>query len=215
MWPPLAHRRKTALKELVSVGIAMLALVISAVTAYFNIVRRSDEVSIVIPTFPGHWIEGKNLILSEFTIVLINTGDRDAVLDLIWLTVDQTTPGHDATDCKKGESVGVDGEPVVIKAKSAISKRFNPIALSDEKGEKSTIEVKLSEENIRNESFPLEVCIDLQISTPAEALTWKTISISRSEQFRKDGKHVNPGFVSHDTTRPIVIVRHVGSIFGD
>lgn len=151
------------------------------------------------------------LELSGFRVVYMNGGNRSAVVHYVWLLADQTTPGASDNGCPNAEEVGLDGDSVVLKEKEIVEKPIRSRDVFDEKA--ATLVV--SDQNVRNDVFPLEVCVSVWFSTPSETLQAKRITLIRDEHYS-----LTRGFdysVKEVKKRniPVVLVKRRGNIFTD
>jgi len=197
-------------KDWITLTLSVLAFLISVVTAYFNLVRQTDDLRLVISATPGTFINDNRIELSEFTVSLINAGNRNAIVHYIWVLIDQTTEGKAQTNCAQGTEVGVDGQPLIIKEKEILPKQIQavPMAGGDKPG------VPITAENLQRGYFPYEVCLGFFLSTPSETMIYRRVSIIRSSRY-----DLNGGFSDNDgekaKDRAVVLIKRNGNIFLD
>lgn len=200
--------------------LSSVALVISAGSGYFNIVRQTDYLSGIVTIIPIALARGTEIIFyDEISINLINSGNRTAVIDHIDLIVDQSLAKQGAeNNCMNGTKFRTDFETLVIKEKEIVAKKVKiiPLGRSDEEKLKSghNITLALSDENKKRDSFLIEMCLGIGVSTPALANRYKIIPFLQFETV-KDRYEFSFSSDRERLSKPFEILRQSGSIFSD
>jgi hypothetical protein len=207
-------RKGGGLREVLSMTLSVLAFILSIGTAYFTIVRQLDELSLVIPTFPAIMTGSNYFEVNNFDLTFMNSGTRAAVIELIYLAVDQQSPGDTPTNCSKGVTVGVDLLSLTIKEGDIVTKTFQAQPAGTGQLDQHGIKVPLLDENISRGVFPLEVCLGLQIFTPSQARLSKTVSVLKADAFSVTSGFTSTSHVTEPMDR-IPLIRKIGTIFYD
>src|SRR5215212_6888961 len=86
----IASRLKAAMekfglapKDVITITLSLSAFVLSAMTAYFNVIRRVDDVRVIVSGDPRVTFNGENLeagLPRKYTLIFFNTGSRPAVI---------------------------------------------------------------------------------------------------------------------------------------
>ncbi len=198
-------------KDFITVSLSVLAFIVAAGSAYFGWVRQSDELIMTFSSYPAITRIDNKLQLSEFRVVLMNSGNRAAVVHYVWLLMDQTTLGASNTECPNREDVGIDVVSVVLKEKEIVEKSIQSKAISQD----GPAALVVSDQNIRNDIFPLEVCLDVSFSTPSETLQAKRITVIRDEHYSFTRGFDRSKIKERTRNVPVVLVKRRGNIFTD
>src|SRR5580704_12946139 len=95
MWPPYKKPSSFAVKDWVATAIAVLALIVSATTAYFNVIRTTDDLSVVATNIPELKVNSVGMLelsTSDVSVILINSGNRRAAISSFLVSVSQLRP---------------------------------------------------------------------------------------------------------------------------
>jgi hypothetical protein len=207
-------------KDWVTVSFSALALIISAVSAYFNLVRREDNLSVVIDGFPFvHQVDSDNLAITseDTTLAFINSGTRSAAVTSVNIFFLQ----HDGASRCSETSTGSDGvwfattfQPVAVKANEVVTQKINishPFRVdSSKRNDKGWYLLRLNNENKSKKIVNVEVCYAIFVATPSVATHVEHLS---GVEFRLQGQ--NTLFDPIDPNRPPkLLLRSSGTIFG-
>jgi hypothetical protein len=122
--------------ELTTRVMSIMALLISLLTAYFNIIRKTDELSVVIDNFPIVAIDSDsgNLALGglQQRFTFINSGS-----DSIAVTEEGISVGE-KTECEHLIGLSYDIAPLVLKPGEIISQELHKIKQEQLNGWKRT-----------------------------------------------------------------------------
>lgn len=180
---------RMTLKDWVTMLVAVLALVVSGTTAYFNILQRSYAISAVVTNPPG--VIGFNSHIevsdSEATIVFINSGNRPiAITDVdIWVT--QPNNPKDK-DCRlsgyRAISIQTNFEPFAIKEREIVTKRIKATAspidkYDDVRAVADGLAMPVAKENAGLDKYPVMLCYLVQMATPLAAFHTEYIPLRR------------------------------------
>jgi hypothetical protein len=111
--------------ELTTRVISIIALLISVLTAYFNIIRKTDELSVVIDNFPIVYIDrdsgnlGLGGLYQQFTF--INFGSFSMAV------TDEGVSIGEKAQCEPWIGLSYDIAPVVIKSGEIVSQEIHKI----------------------------------------------------------------------------------------
>jgi hypothetical protein len=156
----------------------------------------------------------------ELSVVLINNGNRPAVISRVSLHIHEYDEDR-KFECEYNAAVTstfeTDFEPVVLKEKEVTYKKLNIGSTFVSRGEKTIEKVDaksyrtlLSEKNKGKEEIPVEVCIQVALSTPSLADHRVNISLEREDVQRH---WVNMGRYEPEPPRPHRLLREFGTIW--
>jgi hypothetical protein len=208
-------------KDWFTTGFSVLALAISAITAYFSVLRREDNLSVVIGNIPVvHRLDGNTIGVtnSETTLVFLNSGTRPAAIASVRMFFLQ----HEGPSKCDRTSTGQDGpwfsttfEPLSVKGNEVATQNIaikHPFGSADvQKNDKGFYVFPVSDENKKKEVLHIELCYSFLISTPSVATIGRNIS---GLEYR-----LEIGRMSYDaidqTKPPAMLIKKSGTIFGD
>ena len=209
--------------ELTTRVMSIMALLISLLTAYFNIIRRTDEMSVVIDNFPIVYIDsdsgnlGLGGLQQRFTF--INSGS-----DSMAVTEEGISVGE-KTECEPLIGLSYDIAPVVLKSGEIISQALHKVKQeqlrgwkrSETKGDDAEIlDPKVFKPQVNNEMY---VCAFFTIVSSSAHLTERKMVplykgklkiMSQSTPLLDAVRDLEYFF---DTDRPITIYHRYGTIF--
>lgn len=214
-------------KDWVTLSLSLLALTVSAGSAYFSIVQRTDDIGLVFRSPPLVQMHGDQLILEKalgYPTVLINSGNRPAVVSSINMQIFQAKTASDvACSGRQMTAFQSDFNAIVVKDKEVtavtlrlLRPRFESTLAKEVILEKSTFfQFPLNEELKSEKYITVEACLEVEISTPSLAyhsakIRVATLTVDRTGIYL-GGDKVSPGWVP----RPHVIYKHSGTIFTD
>jgi hypothetical protein len=219
MWPPYKKSRDFAAKDWIATAIASLALGVSATTAYFNVIRTTDDLS-VIATLPElQMTSGGLLQLSsgDVTAIFINSGNRQAAISSFLVSISQLRPdirfrGNECLDELPNEDrtqiykTGLDGEIIGNKEMRTERVRLN--------GKTGPLAFPIAPFNKSLRAFSVVACFDLDIVTPSNA-NISNYQVVREWQISKDNSGGYDIVVADqpDYSKPLQIYRRIGTIF--
>jgi hypothetical protein len=213
------------LKDWVTLGISMLALAISGGSAYFNILRVEDRVSLIVEDGPVAFMTNDNnfsvYLDSEPNFIFINSGSRPAVIAWLRLFFLQSS-GKAQKTCSSfldGNEATFDTnfEPLVVKEREVVTKK---IKMTD-----AAIESKMKKGSSGNFLFPVEtafigetrititVCAAVRVVTPSVALHDAAVPIyqymmTRMGDFTDESSDIDAAW-----RVPQILIRESGTIF--
>lgn len=114
-------------KDVIALSISIVAIIISAVTAYFTLFRQVDNVSVVVDKYPFLELYDKTkvAISGESTLVFLNTGSRPAsVIDLSVL-VNQNIEDDTKGACEQAtDEFKTNFEPLILEPNKVVLKKL-------------------------------------------------------------------------------------------
>jgi hypothetical protein len=229
--PPTAgEKTKAAIKDWIAISLSVLALFISLITAYFNLVRQIDDLSTIIEGYPlpGVATDPARLIVSgEISVLFINSGNRPSAISGIGYHVEQWPDSpHDGSESCYINSVSfdTDHQPIVVKQNEIVAAKVRlkrgPYAeaakLQDEEG--GGFSFPVSDENLRSGEYTLTVCLSFVISTPSVGTKPVFLKLQRYVLRNQPGTYfirVAEGkrSIFRGTQQPEVLLRRFGTIF--
>jgi hypothetical protein len=209
-------------RDWASFVMSSVAFVVSISVAFFTVVRQEDNISVVFRDTPFLMRDdGESLMVKwgELSIVLINNGNRPAVVSHIALRVHEYIKER-VNECDGSEAATVtfetDFEPVVLKEKEVTFKKIgirSTASNSRQKLEKidvNSYRVMVDDSNKGKEKIPLEVCLYVGLSTPSLADFRTSVSLDRTDV---EVGWVDVGYYYPDPPKPYRILRNFRTIF--
>jgi hypothetical protein len=172
--PETGERPVRAWKDHVSILMSTLALLISACTFYFNIIREKDDLRVVIEAAPDFEIDYEKLafgIQVPTYLTFINSGNRPAAVLDVKLFLDQSPKAElhqESCETEKGSAtiLASSFKPTIIKPSEITSvevtfghRRENP---DDPIADPIPIEI----ESAKKKQINALICLRYTISTP-------------------------------------------------
>jgi hypothetical protein len=168
------------IKDWVAITLSALAFCLSAATAYFNILRQEDNVSVTFGDVPSIIIsDTKDQLLifdDHVDLIVINSGNRGVAISGLAMFVmqhDQSTKCKDVTSGNGGAWFTYDMEPFVVKANDLASKRlriekpyFGPEIQKTPSGQYT---FAIEEINKGKSASLIEICFAVWFTTPAKS----------------------------------------------
>jgi hypothetical protein len=154
-----------------SVAIAVIALGASATTAYFALLRKTEELRIVVDTWPKHDVDldsGRLFIESEpIGVSFINSGNRPfIILGSEVIIVEDTGPYSQPSTCK-GSTQRTSLRPFVIKENEIIHKEVSVLGIDPYKRKIFfPNQIQLNPEG--GESYRATMCVSFHAASPTE-----------------------------------------------
>lgn len=110
--------------DVLTLTVSMLALLVSVLTTYYTIVRQADDLNVIVDSVPAVNVAGNQLKLGNASIVLMNDGNRPAVVNTIWLYLEQKAPPASSTGsqkaCASNSAYAVDITPISVKENAVV-----------------------------------------------------------------------------------------------
>jgi hypothetical protein len=221
MWPPYKKPRSFAVvKDWAAITIALLALSVSAATAYFNVIRTTDDLSMVATNIPELKVNSVGMLelsTSDVSVILINSGNRRAAISSFLVSISQLRPDarHLGSECldelpRKDRtqiySTGLDG--LVVGDKEVRTQRFML------NGKTGPLAFPIAPFNKGAKGFTVVVCFDIDVVTPSAADV-SNYQIVREWKITKgsDGNYDVTVADKPDDRKPLQIYRRVGTIW--
>jgi hypothetical protein len=228
----IASRLKAAMekfglapKDVITITLSLSAFVLSAMTAYFNVIRRVDDVRVIVSGDPRMTFYGENLeagLPRKYALIFFNTGSRSAViLDHSFVfaqLLPQPLPDSKPSGSKCGQNANTfdsNLKPFVIKEKEVIVKDiiiggrgdFNRRTEQELEGMGLVIKVT----DVGQFSYDFRVCLVFGATTPSTAHHTREIQVSHNVLSKRpmDYEVLNPISIK----RPVKIVDEGGTIF--
>lgn len=206
-------------KDWFAVGFSALALLISMVTAYYSVVRRDDNLSVVIGSAPFvRQVDADNIEITddETTLVFINSGTRSAAITGVSIFFMQ----HEGPSRCAQTSSGNDGawfetgfEPIAVKANEVMTQRAKirrPYpSTSFTQNDRGWYRFRLSDENKLKEVANIEVCYAIYLATPSVAMHLEHVS---GEEYRIKDRITMTDAIDENRP-PIQLIKSSGTIF--
>lgn len=206
------------LKDVVSLVLSTLAFAVSGGTAYYNIIRETDDLRVVISSTPSYRIdEGlkRAAAFGDLSMVFINSGNRAAAIVRVVLEVGQ--PGGGLGECGGSyTSIVVDLEPFVVKEKEIVTKWMTLKTKSEGFGYKletdGAISFPLTEENLKRDTLDFDTCLNFFAATPSNAEVTTRLFVKGLRYAKAEGADLRGG-TDVVVSKPRTIVHERGSIF--
>jgi|GEM_PF-3601775 len=171
---------KLSWRDWVTLTLSILAFILSLGTAYFNLLRQDDDLSLTVKSVPFMNRPSSEVLTAKIDrpieLIFINSGNRPAVVSEISVGLNQLVDGK--TRCPAPQQSDQAGtawfatnfESFVIKEKEVATKKvvinrrfFGPPIKSDDTAVTLPIVDSLKPKNV----IPVEVCLTLQVATPS------------------------------------------------
>jgi hypothetical protein len=160
-------------RDRVTIGFSAIALAVSLLSAYYNIFRQSDDLSIVVSFPPMPDEEGELTLRSashELYGTFVNSGNRAAVIGSVSLWFPQRATQAEL-NCREldlvDSQVPLVMEPWVLKEKEVVIRTLKPNDSLIEKD--GSLMIPLAFEAKKARSWWVGVCLSLGIVTPSGA----------------------------------------------
>jgi hypothetical protein len=176
------------LKDWISLGLSILAFGLSAVTTYYNIWRQEDDISVVAELGAFAIRTSKDRLFIEkglpTKIAFLNSGNRPAAIMNVTLSFFQARLlGDDGCPVMQSTSINTDFAPLVIKpgdvatasVRLADGRWYENDEIKKEESDRYSFLVR--PDNLELTRFPVEVCLDVRLSTPSHGSHFRSVSI--------------------------------------
>jgi hypothetical protein len=217
-------RSNMTLKDWFTVTLSICAFFISAATAYFNIVRQQDNLSVSVASFPDVVkLDDEQLLVGkdEAALVFINSGNRAAAItgvSIFFMQHDQQSKCDEVTSGNNGAWFLTDMEPIVVKQNDITTKTvkiIRPFASSNiQKNEFDKYLFPIEGPNKGKKESTIETCLSISFSTPSHANGHAYVSAFK---YQSDALKIFYDPVEMDVApwnAPRSLIRNWGTIFG-
>jgi hypothetical protein len=202
-----SKRLKFAWKDWIGSPTAWLALLISGVTAYYNLFYRSDDIRVSISS-PSLFYNPKTELIEvsiPSDVTVINAGNRTAALTRMQIFFAQPFEGQ-RPSCKGGAEIqfgAASHKPLIVKAAEITSLELdNPDA-----GKRRTISVSDENKKRPNGKFDVISCATFSIILPDGVEREITIPLAEYTVDSKARWGVGAPERRRDPDKPIVLLR--------
>jgi hypothetical protein len=163
---------KFGAKDALTLAISVAALVVSAVTLYFNAIRQVEDLSVLVSDIPTvRVLDKKQMSLSgEMVFTLVNLGTRPAALlraDILVMAPAGEKKCQGNLDVGRDIGFRTDFVPTIVKGGEIAAKVVKP--LYQTKNGKSDTRMTFPPVNKLGEydSTTFEICVEFTLSTPS------------------------------------------------
>jgi hypothetical protein len=194
---------RMAIKDWMTLTISLFAFAISALTAYWTVIREVDDVRVMILGHPDLTLteSGIKVGIGNMRLGFVNMGNRVTSITSIELTIDQALGKEDCTEVSN-EYTMLDIPPLIVEA-GKIDVRAPKLAKSD-------FSVPLSKENLKAPQVQVTACLGFEILTPAKREIYKRVSVGTNYVLRPLISEVQ--LQAHEPQH--VLYQRWGTIFG-
>jgi hypothetical protein len=214
------------LKDWITLPFSILALLISGLAFYFNVVRQFDDVRILIATAPYIKFDEDDrtrfAIEPEETVLFINSGNRSAAITFVKLYVSQDRGLQTECQDPKALMLEYDTEPFSLKPGEIISKtmrlkgKMPPEHLGDDPlkvAANGFVTFPVAGDVQKDNKYWIQVCMSVPVLTPDSYTSIEAIELYQSE-INQEGAYVGgaPQYGNLINT-PVPLVRNLSTIF--
>jgi hypothetical protein len=213
-------KARLAIKGSVAVILSVLALFVSAVTAYFNIFRTEENVSAIPVKVPFAQLESDDTLYirptDEAVVIFINSGNRPAVIRWVHLFYGQPATKTEF-ECA-GAHFATNLEPTVVKPNDVIVSKMRitePLLWFG--GTESTrradgaLSFPISHDNLSKADVVIDICLRVTLATPSTISHDAVFPLIRYHAV-PTGLRLPPHLAFGE--QPVVLIRKMGTIFG-
>lgn len=208
-------------------SLAVASLVISAGSAYFSVFRQVDRVGVVFKSTPVAFREAPDRLMLRFTdmsAAFLNSGNRSAVILSVELWVVQSKDiAHDEScslkDIKEIAEVQTSFQTLVVKPNEVVNTSLHVTSdrvsqnLPDSKT--GALAVTVSEELLKQEAIPLQICFVVQLATPRRKVLVTFPVVKYRAAFLREGQGMNKDMDERWVTNyePYMLVDETSTVF--
>jgi len=215
-----AGRQSAGLWDWASRITSVAAILISLMTAYFTVIRKTDALSVVISFFPPLvYIDDDSGQLAltnlEQNWTFINSGTESVAV------IDEEVGVDDKSDCSSGQILFYDTSPIVIKAGEIMIQSLPKLKESDfwkhgTSGGLRSVELLDEKWGKPQPGDQITVCLHFGVVTSGNVTDRVHLPIYTMKV--EKGNKVTLGDFSdivetYDLKKPITIIHHFGTIF--
>jgi hypothetical protein len=216
--------RHVTLKDWITSTLAVLAIIISAGSAYINLIRQDDDLRMVVQgdlRFRSEPSSNKEPSIGLFPedqrVTFINLGNRPASITALSLLVtvydvDKISTfdvKKGAMECNGGHLLAYDIEPFTIKASESISKSLQFAKRPDLQSQDGWTRVSIKD--FKGEATYFVACIEVSAVTPQIAKDNLNQPLDRGIVPRDPNKKVEGFFMNDENT--FILIKQRGTIF--
>jgi hypothetical protein len=210
-------------KDWITITLAVLAFVISAGSAYFNIVQKVEHVSVIARYAPIVRKHGDTLTVrpEEHRLIFVNSGNRPVsivAVEVIFLQhTDRQTSDCNLYGAPAAGRFETDVKPFVVKENEVLIKTLN-IGLRHPFGQRrvddgtDTLTFPIIDEMKGKSSIPVEVCLDVELATPSLRYYAERVSIFRYD-IDETGTFLGDDIAGQYKNAPSVLIDRKITIF--
>lgn len=206
------------LKDSLTIGLSSAALIISGASAYYNVLRVTDDVRVIIwdapVLMPDFRAQQFAIYPQKSSFIFINSGTRSVAISRVSLRIGQPTDSRavSANGCNNLDVLYYDLEPFIVKAGDINSKNTEIVGVPYGMPERyfytikdGDIFVAASQANKSRDKYKYKVCLEVAFITPDTEYDSKTI-YEFEDEIGPDV--IGYGFSSSSNERPpIVLIR--------
>jgi hypothetical protein len=202
-------------KDWTTLSMSALALILSSVTVYFNVVRTKDDLRVVVEGTPEFLLDYENPkfdISTDLTMTFINAGTRPLAILRVTLFLDQSPRAN------------LHQEKCEVQEGTAITRPYDFTTTIVKAGEISSVQVKLREatppKSAKKASIPLVEesaiknqinvlgCLRFTVSTPENVQEVRDVPIfySNVELYRRADGYFGDG--TTPSLGPHILLQH-------
>ena len=193
-------------KDAVTLPMSIAAFLISGVSTYFNVVRQTDDLRMLIPTVPFITLDQDRTrfaIEPSETVLFMNSGNRSAAVTFMQLHVRQDRKNQTDCDDSTGLMLEYEYEPFAIKPGEIVSKTMtlrgkrppeykeDPLKIAPN----GFITFPIASDNDENDTHWIQVCMSVRVATPTSYKTVSNIELYRSKLDKK-GEYILDTYVA-------------------
>lgn len=214
-------------KDYLTISLSVLAFGVSAGSAYFNVVRTVESVSLISDHEPAaHFGKDGKLILrsdEEGELGLVNSGNRSVIISSVAVLYAQWKEGTaPKCDFNLGINMLTDFEPTVLKSNDVVVRKFRiskPMPIFGDSPVPKRIEngnflLPFSNQNKGKEETLIEMCLTIHLSTPSTVIRAVTLPVFRHRVVR-DGWYYSPEVEGPLRKSPTLLFYRAGTIFDE
>jgi hypothetical protein len=210
-------------KDWITIPLALLAFVISAGSAYFNIVQKVEHVSVIARYAPIVRKHGDALTVrpDEHRLIFVNSGNRPISIvsvEVIFMQhKDRQTSDCDLYGAAASGRFETDVQPFVVKENEVLITVLK-IGARHPYGERrvedgtDTLTFPIIDEMKGQKYIPVEVCLDVELATPSLRYHSKRVSIFRYD-VHDGGMFLGDDIASEYKNAPSLLIDRKITIF--
>jgi hypothetical protein len=218
--------RSLPIKDIATITLSLLAFIISSCTAYLSIFRTEENASVIMNKHLIAIQKNNDTLYipsdAEGELTFINSGNRAIAITRVTLSYTQSTKGI-APECSEESSAHfyTDFQPTVLKPNDIIVSKFRiskPIKFYDENIEakrdiSNAFSFSVHPNNSLADGNIVDICLTVSLATPSESKHTTTLPIYRYQPTTSVAV-IDPREIGRYFSKPAVLIRNVGTIFG-
>jgi hypothetical protein len=211
-------------KDVLTIGMSVLALVVSGITLYLNSIQTTDQLAVVAAATPELSVrqDGRlQLADADVSVLFVNSGNRPAAITSFFVTMSQLRKdgiptGEECLDEMVYEdhtkSYRTDFVPLVLKEKEVTLRQVRLVP----KGKEPDLAFPIARDNRGEKNFSVVMCFNVEATTVSDTNVyryqivrrWQVSKTSPKEGYDVSSEHPNTG-------KPLPIYYRRGTIFSD